>query len=354
MSRTLSSLDEAAQEYAVSIHNSWGVGNLACEGTGILLFVSTLDRVLYISTSTGVGKYLTYNRLENIIQHSIKPEFKQNQYAYGISQGIQMMQYYLESGEPSFFEHYSSTMFSWGMFGSIFAYLLYQQRKKDREHAEIRKKLTKLDEEKARALTGKYECTSCPICLEDFKVVVEDKDQNHDRRTEHDNLLLNNYGGNEDSNNPTTKAPPSYIGSDGKPVRILKCGHSFDESCWVDWIKRGSNVRQCPICKQDVCGSPTPTRRDRSNTTLTTVTTTESQDVYQVYTYERNFRLQRLRYRYPGIIDSYQIRQWTDSNYSSRMAQDFDVRQRTSSSHHRSSNSSFGGGYSGGGAGGHW
>jgi len=32
----------------------------------------------------------------------------------------------------------------------------------------------------------------------------------------------------------------AYIGSDGKPIQVLKCGHAFDAGYWENWITKCS------------------------------------------------------------------------------------------------------------------
>ena len=43
------------------------------------------------------------------------------------------------------------------------------------------------------------------------------------------------------------------IGTDEEPVKMLRCGHIFDSSCWSMWVDSGSgNTWVCPVCRQDV------------------------------------------------------------------------------------------------------
>merc|ERR1712226_448340 len=52
------------------------------------------------------------------------------------------------------------------------------------------------------------------------------------------------------------------LGSDGLPLRMLPCGHVFDETCWREWVdseqvnhhfsnQNTSSHRQCPVCRED-------------------------------------------------------------------------------------------------------
>ena len=54
----------AARDFAVYLHNSWGVGSES-ENNGIVLFISVEDRVLYISTGASVKALInTYSVIE--------------------------------------------------------------------------------------------------------------------------------------------------------------------------------------------------------------------------------------------------------------------------------------------------
>ena len=96
-----------------------------------------------------------------------------------------------------------------------------ERQKWDPEYILVHKKLSKIDCDKELVLTRKHKCTSCSICLEDFQL-----DKNSIQKGK-------------------------YIKSNGKPVHVLKCGYTFDATCWIDWISKGSaafNVRNYPIC----------------------------------------------------------------------------------------------------------
>lgn len=43
------------------------------------------------------------------------------------------------------------------------------------------------------------------------------------------------------------------IGTDNKPIKMLRCGHIFDSTCWKIWVDSGQgNPWVCPVCRQDV------------------------------------------------------------------------------------------------------
>jgi len=261
-------------------------------------------------------------------------------------------------------------------------YLEIRRERKAREYVEVRSQLNRLDHERALALMGRYQCTSCPICLEDFRSGSVEYE--------------NETNGNED-----------VIGSDGLPVRVLRCGHAFDETCFKDWIRMGrsSDVTKCPVCKMDITGDSTTTTTTRTTPVddistnsdnndddddndddsfsssssssdddndvtdpffSTTTTTTEQRHSLQRgwYQSERNFRLTRIRDRYPEYVQPSQLERWMRSNYEDSLpndrefvrrdpAQDNTERSasgsRSSRSYRESSGGGFGGGRFGGG-----
>lgn len=207
-------------------------------------------------------------------------------------------------------------------------------------YAEAASQLSEIDRAQAEALQGRYEATSCPVCLESFK--------------------------------------SSTVGSDDQPIKLLRCGHVFDESCWSEWVSSGQgNITKCPICKMDIGQSPSdPVARapspasPESPASHNVLTATDhhhhdhDQVVLRRFQQERNFRLMRLGMRYPNFITQSQIQQWSSPTYNGSLARDPVFRQRSPQEQlarrnqlHRSSMGSsrpisFGGGRSSGGGGG--
>jgi len=352
-------IDGTVESYATTLHNRWGVGNVSCgKSTGILLFVSTLDRSMYISTSDGVQPILTNSRLESIMDE-MKRFLKEEEYAEGLLEYISSVNDYFKKGPPSFAENYIGYVMIGGVL--LFVYVsAYIEKLRRREYAMVHSQLSKLDREKALVLMGRYKCTSCPICLEDFK-------------------LDPNAVSKNDEGTVTGNGIEKYIGSDGKPLQVLKCGHAFRATCWNDWISKGSagfDVRKCPICKQDISASPppppTPTRHSseiqslvRRNANTTSEAPDQNDNAVQrrnQYDAERRFRLTRLMARYPRYISRTQVERWSSSSYDNDLARDEDFMRTNPARSDTTGGSrsagggstSFGGGSSSGGCGSSW
>jgi uncharacterized membrane protein YgcG len=321
---------DTARQTAQSLHNSLGVGSSECDGSGILLFLSIQDRVIYISTSLGIQRILTTSRLDSVIDR-MKPYLKKEEYANAILNCIEMLNHYITEGPPSFFERWGIEI----LCVTFITLLVVRDWKRRRENSKVFSKLSQLDKDRALALKGKYECSSCPICLEDFQ-------------------------------------QEKGLGSDGKSLEILKCGHAFDQSCWKEWTKRGSqsNIGKCPICriqiaKPNLTGSCLPALqhqnpRNRNNNSYTEndwndneATSSQENSFHQ----ERTFRLFRLSRQYPRIVTQAQIDRWSDSNYNGSMVADKEFVSRDPSRtgvRDEKKITSFGGGRSSGGSGSSW
>ena len=406
------SVDHNIERFATRIHNELGVGQ-CCDGnsigntgssSGIVLFISVEDRAMYVSTSDGIQSILTSSRLNTILNHNMTPYLKRGDYHTAVSAFINAVEEYFISGPPSLWEQYIDLVTILG-FVSLGFVNKYRESRNKRKYAEVYSKLDKLDKERALLLMGQYECTSCPICLENFQLgSVQCSNDNNDKN---DNI---NHPVDDDSTAKGNANSNDVIGSDGLPVRILRCGHAFDESCWQEWILKGSksslDVTNCPVCKMDLnstsnSSSSSSNNNDNQSTTTATITAAtddnnndndndNDENNYDVlplsasssssatntnlnwYRAERNFRLIRIGYRYPGYVRPSQLDRWMNTNYNENLTfnQDF-VRNKpatsndfrsdgsnnngsSSSSRYRYDGGGFGDGRSSGGCGSHW
>jgi uncharacterized membrane protein YgcG len=345
-----SDIDELVEKFARTLHNHWGVVHETAQGgTGVLIFLDVYDRVVYISRGGALTRILSNARIDNII-HNMKHSLKQAKYAEGLALAVDSIAEFIERGEPSYWESFKDLfrienlfLFFWL---SIFCNGLFQSWKQRRDqvaYAQAASQLSDLDRAHAEALQGNYQSTSCPICLENFASTTE--------------------------------------GSDGQPIKLLRCGHVFDESCWAEWVSSGrGDVTKCPVCRMDIgprsdggeqimepastvtadgpTAAPTVDQnidasdiqnnddpqengrllRHRGNTlwdnlipnnTGMTPTANEGNIVrgdpdraMRLYQRDRNFRLLRLAQMYPRYISPNQVSQWTSSTYNGSLARD--------------------------------
>lgn len=336
--------EKVAEIFARITHNQWGVGDeLECGGTGVVIFISVTDRAMFISKGKALDPILTDRRLDNILE-SMKPALRKNMYQEATLRAIKKIHSLLEDGEPKFSEKALIWMervlpfllFTCALF---FAYLTSRKhRDEQRRYTLVASQLNALDHARAEALQGRFQCVSCPICLEPFK---EEKEEDKDKR----------------------------FGSDGAPLKLLRCGHAFDESCWTEWVNNGQgNVGQCPVCKAAVRGKEDKAdeREDAASTeetedTAVATPSTNRRAVLRRYNLDRNYRLAVLHQRFPEYLRQQEIDTWTANTFEGSMASDDNFRQRNPNRHDRprpDKNEDFGslvgGGTSGGGRGSLW
>ena len=313
---------KAADDFARQLHDSWGVGHATeVGGTGVLLFLSVEDRIIYVSRRGAVEKLLTDARVDTVISE-VTSSLKQTKYADGLLVALDMLAEFMAKDEPTWKEWLfglfttRNLLFVCELGLSIAKFILSLRRirasrQAEREYALAASQLSEMDRQQAEAMQGQYEAKSCPICLEDFK--------------------------------------SSTVGSDDKPIKLLRCGHVFDESCWSEWVNSGSgNVATCPICKRNV-GAPTST--SNSGETASFIHVDDDQNrALQRYQQERNFRLLRMNSRFPNYVTQNQLNRWTSPAHSESLVQDPSFvqndPQRSSSGGRRSG--SYGGGFGGG------
>lgn len=80
--------------YAVELGRVWGIGQ-AGKNNGILLLWSTGERKVYIATGYGAEGALPDAYAKRIVENHIIPNFKQGQYAQGLSDGVDQIIRYL-------------------------------------------------------------------------------------------------------------------------------------------------------------------------------------------------------------------------------------------------------------------
>lgn len=311
-------LDEevAAEGFARKLHDGWGVGqDTSLGGTGVLIFLSVGDRVLYISRGGALDGVLKDSRIDEIINNA-KPALKQAKYAEGLMGAIENTVFFINKGVPTWSErilelleirYLLTVVMLYGYFGGLWRF--YKAKKEQRAYAQAASQLTALDRAQAEALQGQYQALSCPICLEDFK--------------------------------------SSTVGSDDQPIKLLRCGHVFDESCWSEWVNGGQgNVSKCPICKKKV-GRQESAEVNHTHHLVQNVAEDareENNGALRRFQQERNFRLVRLGQRFPRYITPNHIQRWSSPTYDGSLVRDRSFLQNDPRVLHRSS----GGGGSGG------
>ncbi len=79
--------DSSIEDYTVRVAQKWGVGQKGRKN-GVVLLVFVQDHKLYIQVGYGLEGALTDATTNQIIENDIKPRFRANDYAGGLSAGI--------------------------------------------------------------------------------------------------------------------------------------------------------------------------------------------------------------------------------------------------------------------------
>lgn len=178
-----------AKEYAVFLHNKWGIGDKEKQN-GILIFLSILDRVVYISHGNGFSKQLNSNIIDLLINH-MKPYLKQEKYAQALQSVILEIDLLINDSEKSsiqkqaIFRSRFETVF-WIGIAIVVLWFFYSSYKSNRHESNLKKgekALDKLMKDISNESDNKFQFTSCPICLEDFH--YPSKYDNNDSETSH-------------------------------------------------------------------------------------------------------------------------------------------------------------------------
>ena len=345
-------VEELTRQFTTKLHNSWGIGReitshdgedssekLHLGGTGVLVFLSVRDRVLYISVGGALDHILTSGRLNRVITDAMGPDLKKANYGLGLIKGIgAIVQLLVDNEEPSSSENNKPD--SWNQIflvlvvGFGFLYGRNKRLQEQRQYAKVASQLSELDRARAELLQVSYqETTSCPICLEDFA--------------------------------------SKKCGSDGHPIQLLRCGHVFDKTCYEQWISSGNgDITKCPVCRADVRighenppihqevnhslsegyhGSSDETgdlrledlstfeseggRSNNENTILNEIRHDEPRMSINIqFREDRIFRLERLSELYPRYITSDTVTRWSSPSFHGSLADDPSFRSRNPSS----------------------
>ena len=406
--------ERTAKRFAVQLHDKWGVGKSHCPN-GVVLFLALGDRAMYLSRGAKLETILTDGRIDNILR-GLKPLLRDEKYGAAVDRALTGINDYLSKGPATAWQRFMEEMlFPLLLLSGVGGMALWgavKHRAEQREYARVHTQLTQIDRDRAEALQGRYNCTSCPICLEPFRFVDSDGNTvtadggsvdgptggfvrgteaagsdgegtsrmtasrsslTRQTTTNDNNDGTNDTGANDNdasantnTNTDTNSRRVKTLGSDGLPIKLLRCGHVFDETCWNEWVSSGSgNIRRCPICQQDV-GETVDHTSDAATTTPNNSAVVRrhqaqhdqnplgDQDrVVRQFNRERTFRLARLGTRYPRYVRPDMIRRWSQPTYDGTLSRDTAFTRSNPAMRHASGNGVRGpGGGAGGGGGG--
>lgn len=400
---------KAAEKFARSLHDTWGVGN-SNTNNGLLLFLSIEDGVMYMSRGRGLQKLLSYSQIDSLFD-VMRPRMREKKYALAIEEGIVYIDTILSGtvqqnrdGEADDGEVDSSLLMLFLITVFVCAFnsnsstnkFTQGQNALSRLLTEIQDDMDEQDpntssagpsdgtepghidgngngmgSENKEATTkpkkqgNKFRAKTCPICLDDLKFAKKDEDIGD----------IDTEPGNKDINQVDEKG--TAVG--------LQCGHAFCRPCITEYLKKNSSRSVCPICREPVEGSSGQDARnsgasdhiggssDNGNNDSSCSAQFSSSNIRTSplqRELEWRFRLQSMHRLYPEVVNMQSLN-LLNQGLSSGNIQNFqaavqlrinevqqlaEARSTTAarSGSHGSSRISFGGGTSSGGRGGKW
>jgi uncharacterized membrane protein YgcG len=215
---------------------------------GVLIFISSKDRAIFISAGSGTRDKLSDGTIDTIINR-MKPHLKKSNWAGGFVSAILDVEHVLTEGKLSYkpgqrasersgYENFFLLVFVAGVFG-LMALLASWQSSKTAALRRGRAALDSLIKDVKKAEHKVYMSSSCPMCLEPFAKEVE-------------------LG--EEATTPaptttttTTTASPSADSAAKAALvpKTLPCGHVFCEACIKEYLNVSAKAT-CPICRESI------------------------------------------------------------------------------------------------------
>jgi len=280
-------VNDAAQYFARYVHDTWNKRLMQEQKDGsvstniVLIFISVHDRICYISSGTRIATILPWWRLEHVVQ-DMKPMLRKGRTGDALVVAVDDMTTLIRAGSPTVKDRMSDFLSRFGVvlafafFTFLFAtYGEFQDRRKRVFLAERRSRMNAAEREKARTLQKEFQSSSCPICLEPFG--SSSGNDKGDLSVDDDDASTKGCVPKREQQQKMKRVDSLGIplnGNDEKPIKFLRCGHIFDETCWKMWVDSGhGNVMMCPVCRQDVGRGKRGNRHHgtASNTTTTSM-----------------------------------------------------------------------------------
>eukprot|EP00047_Mylnosiga_fluctuans_P005787 m.242699 g.242699 ORF g.242699 m.242699 type:complete len:414 (+) comp14090_c0_seq1:3130-4371(+) len=323
------SADAAAEEFARTIHDHWGLGSRERQD-GLLVFLSIDDRKVYISTGAGIMDRIGHSDIQRAIE-LMKPSLRATDYLRAIvvallefdacltpdgaaretSGALSVSGIEMESASSS--GSFLPGLVFLSFIGGIFAIVSLANRRRRKGMAKLQQLLRAADTAEGPV----YRSPSCPVCLEDY--------------------------------------PDSRQTASPRRATALACGHVFCAACLQTLFRRVA-APSCPICRASLGDG------------WEAAPGSQAEHYSRMNTWDRQemaYRAHRITIMYPDALPSSQYQAVAAAAHSpGTFAALLSTRMReveaaiSSASHSHSSSSSssisFGGGSSGGGGGGSW
>lgn len=370
-----------AQSYAKSLHDSWGVGDAACNN-GILLLIALDDRRLYISTGAAAKYFLTDDAAAAVLS-SMKPALRRGSVDDAVLSAIAGVSRALR-GEAPVGKFAAAERDAWGwsdmidavfmaMFGMLFcAGVAGSARPGPRERwRRCQSALTRLEADREDARRGVFAGqTSCPICLEDFErrspaPSVDGDAEGEDvatargvNRGDAEGLRLRREpgvaareaegSGTDEDDNDAPEDERLITQELPESEQALRCGHKFHRECLREMLRNSASSDSCPVCRRPMFGPDRPARPERPGPSGQPRNSDSADDTprnangdvdidlpsgrgqgraaegatWDFFYPEYMFRLRRMNHLYPTYVTNDLVDRWGEEGYRGALATD--------------------------------
>jgi hypothetical protein len=167
-------IDETSRQYAVHLHNTWGVGD-AQKQNGILIFLSIKDRVVYISRGNGFKDELNSIVIDLLVAH-MRPFLQEGNYGKALEAALIEINLLINDSKNSQLKSIATKQqffqtLAYGLMACVFGgfmYYAYRQQQYEENLRRGEKALNRLLKDVSNESDNRFKSSSCPICLEEF------------------------------------------------------------------------------------------------------------------------------------------------------------------------------------------
>lgn len=224
--------EKEVEAFARHVYQTWNRDakmKSICDGSAILIVMVEEDHLIYIARGSALASILTDARVQLLIAQ-LRPLLRRKRYADAVVdllEGIHFFSLYGES-RPSQAQSRLLSTLGYTICLLLAAIRLYRSACQRKKYYQLQRSMQWDDLSRriqAEMLQRRFKAESCPICLGTFPSNDGEKDC-------------------------------FSLGSDGQPLKLLRCGHVFDASCWVKWERtcyQNGTITRCLLCRQHGC-----------------------------------------------------------------------------------------------------
>jgi uncharacterized membrane protein YgcG len=402
--------DERVAHFARELHDSWAVGDAACNN-GVVLVVALDDRKMFISTGAGAKAALSDRAVQAVLS-DMKAALRADRVDLAVQTGVADIGKVLAGAtnvggqslgsETSFLDVAVVSLFALVLFSGVC--MRPSSTGPTMRYRSCQAALRRLEADRALARQNVFQGqTSCPICLEEFEkrspppspapLVAGSPPppgvrQRAAAAAAAAAAAVDADGAGAESSAPllppsagaAAAAAPMSAADLPESEQALRCGHKFHKDCLRRMVQNSTSSDSCPVCRRPMFGPerPPPPRPDQRGDDAAGSSSSSAPpgDVdidlpsgrvhqranggdWDAFYPEYVFRLRRMNHLYPRYVTADMVTRWGDENHDQPLAADVHFRaleppvaQEARLSGSGGSSFSFGGGGSGGGGGG--